>query len=444
MATMVSALILSIYISYPFAVDPESLRAIGASAYASHMEWAVDDVLVICSVGTAAALLGYFLLPLLLRLRLHHKPSVNVPKQSKLNMDALTLGACVSSLIGIAFVWLFFVIVGVIPMLTKDPDFFRGEVVATHPSRYIYQGGFTMASIGFMFLLPGLLLKRIKMYRPFAWAVVIFVAYTNFLTATRSNFLVPIVFSGLIYFSIGPIKLTIPRALLLLLILLSAAAFLQALRGGGGDMTFSGIYNEFLHGNTLISNIRDSGWLLLNFQAHGYSFYWGKTILAQLMGFIPRGFMDFRTQYGWGPVTLDIIGSKNAVHLGFGHVYFFDWYLNFGYLGVVVEGLLLGLACHAIDASLLALRATAGRTKTYDFFKLFKVWFAWMILGCFLLESGIFYIYPYALGYAALYVTALIAQKITGRFSGVAPLEKYQPLARVYTRSIAARSRPML
>ncbi len=50
----------------------------------------------------------HFILPLL---RKHRKTSVKTAEGSNLSMEALTLGACVSSLIGIAFVWLFFAMV---------------------------------------------------------------------------------------------------------------------------------------------------------------------------------------------------------------------------------------------------------------------------------------------------------------------------------------------
>jgi len=425
-AALIVGLILMVYAAYPFAVDSESLRTIGATGYAVRTLWAVDEVIVMATVGFGSALLAYILPPML---RKRRRNAVKTAKRGRLSIEALTVGACATSFIGVAFVWLFFVIVGTIPMLTSDPDFVRSEIVANHPSRYIYTGGFTMASVGFVFLLAGLALKRITLYRPFVWVVIALVAYTNYLTATRSNLLAPFVYAGLIYFSVGPIKLTIPRALALLVVLLVAASLLQLMRMTSTSMSLAVVYYELLHGNTLFSNLRDSGWLLMNFQAHQYSFYWGKTLLAQALGFIPRSLLPLREAYGWGTVTLDILGTRSFAHFGYGHVWFFDWYLNFGYPGVVVEGIFMGLMYRRLDTSLLGFAAAAKKANTYDYFDLFKIWLAWIILGCCFTSSSILLIYPLVLGFVCLYGSALIAQKVTGTAPGLAAREEDRKLA---------------
>jgi hypothetical protein len=162
----------------------------------------------------------------------------------------------------------------------------------------------------------------------------------------------------------------------------------------------------------------------MHFQAHQYNFYGGKTILAQCLGFIPRSLLPFRDQYNWGLVTLEIVGSRSATHLGLGHVWFFDWYLNFGFLGVVLEGVFMGLMYRLLDTRLLELVAAARKTKDYGYFDLFKIWMGWIILGCCFTSSSILLIYPYVLGFVTLYAVALVAQKLTRTASGLAAREE--------------------
>jgi len=403
-AWLLTSIILPVYVAYPLAVSPESLLTIGQQYNATGMEISSDELLVIVSVAVICVILAYVLTPKVFR-----RITIGFASQklkSNLTIDNLTAGACVSALSGIALVWIFFSLTGEIPLLNRSPVSMREEILANNPLRYIYTAGFTMANVGTIFLMAGLALRSIRNYKALAYGVTILVCVTNLLTASRGNFLEPFAVAAVIYFSVRSKQLTLARLPLLMAGALLAAAALQMLRRHGA-YGWDDLVNEILHGNTLFANFRDTAWVLMNFERHRYPFMYGKTILAGFLGFVPRSVLPFREQYGWGFVSREVVHYTSPFHPGLAHVVFGDWYINFGYPGVVLEGLLFGFILRLLDCRLFhILRQGNQIPERLAYWTVFKLWFMVVVLGYIFSSALTVLLYPYLLGYFLILLVA--------------------------------------
>jgi oligosaccharide repeat unit polymerase len=111
-----------------------------------------------------------------------------------------------------------------------------------------------------------------------------------------------------------------------------------------GDF-FAFLAVALLYGNNF-SDLRDFAWVdaLWNHQL-----WMGKTYLAALMAFVPRFASEFRDTWGTGAATATTLGLDPHVHPGVRPGYFGEGYFNFGLLGVIVVGLLIGILWRRID-----------------------------------------------------------------------------------------------
>jgi oligosaccharide repeat unit polymerase len=410
---LLTSIIISVYVAYFYATTPESLGAIGQQYNAVGMEIAGDELLGIVSVAVLCAMLAYTLGPKLLPR--FSSAFTGSRLKTGLRMNELTAGACISALLGIALVWFFFSSIGEIPLLARNPVSAREEILANNPMRFLYTAGFTMSGVGVTFLIAALALGKIRSYKAFAWGTTILVCATNLLTATRGNFLTPFAVAATIYFSIRSKQLTLARLPILMGLALLAAAALQMLRTRGAygwnDLTY-----EVLHGNTFFANFRDTAWVLMNFERHRYPFMHGKTILAGFLGFLPRSVFPFREEYGWGFVSKEVVHNTSLYHPGLGHVVFGDWYINFGYPGVVVEGFTFGLILRLLDSRLVYVVRRRHQISEADvYFAVFKIWFAVGVLGYLFSSALTVLLYPYFLGYCVMVFAARLTGAIFGR-----------------------------
>ena len=90
-----------------------------------------------------------------------------------------------------------------------------------------------------------------------------------------------------------------------------------------------------------VAEVRDLGWILLKQDER----YWGKTFIAGLVP-IPSFASDFTQTYHMRTITLEAIGIPlTAAHGGLRITYSGEWFLNFGWFGVVLGGVLYGWMC---------------------------------------------------------------------------------------------------
>jgi len=106
-----------------------------------------------------------------------------------------------------------------------------------------------------------------------------------------------------------------------------------------------GFGSSIFFGNSY-SDLRDFAWV------YGYwdkSLLFGKTYLAGFMSFVPSFLSDFRTQWAAGRFTAVTVGFDPLEHPGLRPGLFGESYFNFGVLGVVFLGTILGYAYRYID-----------------------------------------------------------------------------------------------
>lgn len=119
-----------------------------------------------------------------------------------------------------------------------------------------------------------------------------------------------------------------------------------------------GIYNPFLsmkfflfqvlYGNHF-SDIRDFAYILSHWDENCV---YGKTYLAGLISFIPRRFSDFRQEWATSVYTNSIVGFNIQEHPGLRAGWFGEPFLNFGYAGVILIGLMAGYLLRYVDVQL--------------------------------------------------------------------------------------------
>ncbi|HEY1758328.1 MAG TPA: O-antigen polymerase [Bryobacteraceae bacterium] len=106
-----------------------------------------------------------------------------------------------------------------------------------------------------------------------------------------------------------------------------------------------------------VAEVRDLGWTLVKQDGN----YWGLTFIAGLLP-IPAFASDFTQTYHLRSVTLNAIGIPlTAAHGGLRITYSGEWYLNFGWPGVVIGGLLYGWMCSRFSALFHRLRTAPDR-----------------------------------------------------------------------------------
>lgn len=411
---------LGVYVAYPLATSPQSLETIGQTRYFRTIQWGVDETLVIATVGTLTAVFSYAVLGFLCNGAVRrYAHAVFTPRS--ITIDDTILGACITAFLALSYVFYRFYQAGAIPLFSSNPLYWRAAL-ANSVGGSLYLGACSVASVAMVYLAAALVLGKIRSYRLLSITAICATAFTNFSTASRGTFLWPFVSAGLIYYSAKQKKLTLPRVLAICAALLVLAASLQSIKYGESP-AWSGIQGEVLHGNTFFGAMRDTGWTLAYFELGRYDFVHGKTILAGLLGFLPHGQGSFRSEYRWGTFALRVTGNDDpTTHYGLGQVMFADWYVNFGYSGVIIEGLIFGLFMRFIDERLLFLRNKAKTLKEFDCYGAFRVW-TWSGIFSDLISSATApFAYPTLGGLIAIGAFSLGVHKISQGLRAVAHL----------------------
>jgi len=165
---------------------------------------------------------------------------------------------------------------------------------------------------------------------------VLLAAATCLLTATRAPLLIAIcvVMTVLVWRS-RFLTLFLSVALVLAGLIASEIALGSDSNAGTGDATTI----ERIGAD--VGEVRDLGWVLLKQN----DYYWGLTFLAGFLP-IPSFASDFTQTYHLRTVTLNAIGFPlTAAHGGLRITYAGECFLNFGWAGVVLGGLVYGWIC---------------------------------------------------------------------------------------------------
>lgn len=142
-------------------------------------------------------------------------------------------------------------------------------------------------------------------------------------------------------------RISLLKLTLIISAILLIGLYLGNVRSGQYSLSsfFTLLAAALLYGNNF-SDLRDFAWVdaLWNHQL-----WMGKTYLAALMAFVPRFASEFRDTWGTGAATATTLGLDPHVHPGVRPGYFGEGYFNFGLLGVMVVGILIGIIWRRID-----------------------------------------------------------------------------------------------
>jgi oligosaccharide repeat unit polymerase len=159
-----------------------------------------------------------------------------------------------------------------------------------------------------------------------------------------------------------------------------------------GEFSISGflasLFFMLFYGNNF-SDLRDFAWV---YSAWDHIYWGGKTYLAALLAFIPRFASHFRDTWGLGAATASAVGFDPEVHPGLRPGAFGEGFFNFGLLGVIAVGLLLGIVLRRVNTDVK--RALDLPTPS-----MMRAFASTMLLGV----SGAFAV---SAGFSALYVLA--------------------------------------
>lgn len=131
-----------------------------------------------------------------------------------------------------------------------------------------------------------------------------------------------------------------------------------------------------IYGNNFC-DLRDFAWI---YSAWNHQFWLGKTYLAGLATFIPRGASDFRETWNFGIATDWTVGLDPLLHPGLKPGLFGESFFNFGWLGVIAVGLIFGIMLRRVDIDVKA----ALRHPSPSMMKAFSATMLLSLAACFL------------------------------------------------------------
>jgi oligosaccharide repeat unit polymerase len=181
-----------------------------------------------------------------------------------------------------------------------------------------------------------------------------------------------------------------------MLVLILGLSFYRA-----GAFSLEVLANSFLlqifYGNSF-SDLRDFSWVLTLWPG---DYFYGKTYLAAFMSFIPSSVSAYRTQWSIGKVTAVMAGYNPKEHPGLRPGMFGESFFNFGILGVIVLGLLLGFAWRYIDHKIKESAYSGNRIDAAT------AGMATMFIGGLPITAGFFGFYVTIVVFIVLYIIRL-------------------------------------
>ena len=142
-------------------------------------------------------------------------------------------------------------------------------------------------------------------------------------------------------------KISLFRLTSVISVILLGGLYLGNLRAGQYSLSdfFNLLGAALLYGNTF-SDLRDFAWV---YSKWDHVFWGGKTYLAALTAFVPRFASQFRDTWGLGVATATTVGFDPQVHPGLRPGVFGEGFFNFGWIGAVAVGLMLGIVVRYVD-----------------------------------------------------------------------------------------------
>jgi oligosaccharide repeat unit polymerase len=148
-----------------------------------------------------------------------------------------------------------------------------------------------------------------------------------------------------------------------------------------GFLTYSLFY-----GNNF-SDLRDFAYILSYWDG---VFLFGKSYLAAFISFIPRHLSAFRNDYAISAYTNNFLGYEDGTHGGIRGGLFFEPFLNFGFAGVFVSGLLLGISLKIANEQIIE-----QLFEKKDYIKAYSKKFIFIIFSSLMLTANFWQTYVF-------------------------------------------------
>jgi oligosaccharide repeat unit polymerase len=384
---------LPILLQYPFTFSPANAIGMGLPAFEAYQSQ-VDRALFISVAGMAAFAASFSVLP----------------KQPRANAPTLFIARALSAWSHPGILWAsalaviaLFLLLSVAGLLGAEG--MRNRALETPVLRPIYNVAATILPL----LIAIVMLAASERRRIALWVLAIVLLVPALLTGSRG-----VAFGGVMTYALTvlgyrSLRHELPagrliKALPIAALVLFLAFYLGDVRVGQYNIlvTAANAGIALFYGNNF-SDLRDFAWILGYWDGEQFG---GRTQLAGLLGFMPAVLSPFRTYWGWGRVSTDIVGLSmrevDTAHGGLRPGAFGELYLNFGLVGVVLGGLLLGYFTVRLYA------ATRDAVERYGPFEAKLV-----ILAAFTALNLVFSLYVTA-GFFAVYVVlgVLLAMRL--------------------------------
>jgi oligosaccharide repeat unit polymerase len=185
-------------------------------------------------------------------------------------------------------------------------------------------------------------------------------------------------------------KISLVRVIAYAAIILALAFYLGNARAGEYSVAgFLGSLAFLLFYGNNFSDLRDFAWV---YSAWDHIYWGGKTYLAAILAFIPRFASHFRDTWGLGVATASTVGFDPEVHPGVRPGAFGEGFFNFGLIGVIAVGLLLGIVVRRVD---IDVKRALGSSQP-SMMKAFASTMLIGIVGAFAVSAGFSGIYVLA------------------------------------------------
>jgi oligosaccharide repeat unit polymerase len=325
--------VLPILLQYPFTFSPANALATGIAAFNAYTGQ-IDRALLVSVLGIAAFALTFAIFP--------NEPRPNAP--ALFVARALSAwshpGLLWSTSLGVVALFLFLSVAGLL-----GAEGMRNRAMEAPVLRPI----FNVAAAILPLLIAIVLLAAAERRRAALWVLACLLLLPALLTGSRGVAFGGVMMYGLTVLGYQSVRgeLNTRRVLAALpvaAVVLFLALYLADVRQGQYNIlvTAARVGIDLFYGNNF-SDLRDFAWLLAYWDGEWLG---GRTQLAGLMGFIPALLSPFRTNWSWGRVSTDMVGLGTrevaSAHPGLRAGMFGELYLNFGLVGVLLGGLLLG------------------------------------------------------------------------------------------------------
>lgn len=256
----------------------------------------------------------------------------------------------------------------------------------------------------FQYMLLNFIINKNKYSLIFCLAFFILLSFAN----SRTSLLLPIINIVVIYFIVNKTN-KIYKIFLWGLAFVITFLLIDKIRINiflsTTDLNSASFVFRLLYGNNF-ADLRDFSAVLAHWNGEFIS---GKSYIAAFMSFIPREFSEFRTEWGISRYTTQTLLNFADLHPGMRCGWFGEAFFNFGYLGVILVGVIGGYLAKYINDSIINISCNLSLSQKY--IKVFSLFIVYDIFSNFYITAA-FWNFYIKIGLLLIAYYALIYRKI--------------------------------